>query len=276
LSTSHPHQPDPYYRYMHAFVGHEGAAYRVRLQFDASCTLTNLRTRQTDELFLLAPCRGEYTIATENLFVIPSSECRVVFGRTHHVPIARRPYNEPEPVRRSTLSERYARYDLQIRTIDGARALTTPDQVIEATLADRTMNARTTYVDERRGVMVTLEFPVGLINLQKREHLFQVCTGPVAIPDLPTWDGVSVDRMFLAEVAFSGFDYVEFCLRRELEAHAREREWLDRVRGRDRLELWDPNKRPPGYPPPRPKPAVYHQVLPREATTVILSAEAPA
>jgi hypothetical protein len=44
--------------------------------------------------------------------------------------------------------------------------------------------------------------------------------GPVPLPDLVTWDGVCVDRMFLAELAFSDFDYIEFALRRDVEASA--------------------------------------------------------
>jgi hypothetical protein len=71
-----------------------------------------------------------------------------------------------------------------------------------------------------------LEYPIKLINLQQKEKLFQVCMGPVPLPDLATWDGVCVDRVFLAELAFSEFDYIEFALRRDVEASDKERGWL--------------------------------------------------
>jgi len=38
---SKPMQRDPYYKYAGGFVGREGAVHRVRIQFDAACTLTN-------------------------------------------------------------------------------------------------------------------------------------------------------------------------------------------------------------------------------------------
>ena len=269
---SHPIQPDPYYKYAGGFVGRYGAVHHVRIQFDATCTLINEEAGRQDELFLLCPCRSEYTIVTENLFQVPNTEFRVVMGRAHHVPIARRPANQPEDSQRQELGERFADYALRLHTIEGARTLTTTEEVIEATQADHVLNARTTYRDCKRGVKVVIEFPVKLINLQPQESLFQVCTGAVALPDLTTWDGVSVDRMFLAHVAFSGFDYVEFALRREIEAHERERLWLEEPRGRDRLELRSPDRRPPGYPPPRPWPTGYHEIVRQDASTVLLSA----
>jgi len=90
------------------------------------------------------------------------------------------------------------------------------------------------------------------------------------LPDLATWDGRDVQRVFLAHVALTQFDQVEFILRREVEAAPEEREWLDQPRGRDRLELLDPNNAPPGYPPERPRPTVYNEVWELEATNVVL------
>jgi hypothetical protein len=70
-------------------------------------------------------------------------------------------------------------------------------------------------------------------------------------------------------VAFSRLDRVEFILRREVEAAPAEKEWLDRPRGRDRLELRDPGYPPPGYPPPRPRLTAYHETWELEATHVV-------
>ena len=82
-----------------------------------------------------------------------------------------------------------------------------------------------------------------------------------------------VRRVFLAQAAISAFDWVEFILQREVEASEADREWLDKPRGRDRLELRDPNNPPPNYPPSRPRPTVYNEVWEFEATNVVLQAE---
>lgn len=271
---SKPMQRDPYYKFAGGFVGREGAVHRVRIQLEAACTLTNDKTGHKEELFLLCPCRTEFTIVKDNLFQIPNGEFRPVFGREFSVPISSRPSNEPEKLKRSKLSDQFADYSIEARSIAGAKELTTHDQVIQATMADDLMNGRTTYHDAKRGVTVTLEYPIKLINLQQKEKLFQVCMGPVPLPDLASWDGVCVDRVFLAELAFSEFDYMEFALRREVEASDKEKGWLTAVRGRDRRELHDPTKQPPGTTPPRSNLKVFHEIISKEVSTVVLIASA--
>ena len=272
---SHPIKPDPYYKYAGGFVGRDGAVHRVRIQFDASATLTNEKTGARDELYLLAPCRNEYTIVTENLFQIPNGEFRVLFGREHEVPLIRRPTSEPSDSKRTKLRDRFADYSVQVRTIEGAREISTPGGVIEATRADELMNGRTTYRDPEREVSVTLEYPIRLINLQAKENLFQVCMGPVPLPDLTTWDGTSVDRAHLAELAFSGFDYIEFALQRMVEPAESEKAWYYAVRGRDRGELRDPAKPPPGKPRKPQSAPVFHEIVSQKVQTVVLAASAP-
>jgi len=271
---SHPWARDPYYKFKGGFVGQYGAVHQVRIQLESACTLIHTETGQRDELFLLTPCLAEYTIVTENLFQVPNGEFRVVFGREHGVPLAYRSTDQPDDLKRYKIAERFADFSLKVRSVNGARTLTTPDEVITATMADELMSGRATYRDENTGVQVILEFPIKLINVQQQEKLFQVCMGWVALPDLTTWDGTSVNRVFLADLAFSGFDYMEFLLLRHVEVAEREKERMDTVRGRDRLELHDPNDKPPGYPPPRPRPMAYHELVRQNVNTVILAASA--
>jgi hypothetical protein len=161
---------------------------------------------------------------------------------------------------------------LKIRRFGEIRELANAKQIVNATFANDCMNARSSYVDVERNVTVTVEYPVNLINVNEADAEFQICTGPVILPDLATWDGDGVDRVFLAHVAITAFDHVEFILQREVEAIARDREWLDAARGRDRHELWDPASPPSSYPPARPKPTVYNETWALDATNVVLAA----
>ena len=137
------------------------------------------------------------------------------------------------------------------------------------------MNARSSYVDVERNVTDTVEYPVNLINVNETDAEFQVCTGPVIVPDLATWDGTGVDRVFLAHVAVSSVDFMEIILQREVEADATEREWLDTPRGLDRSELWNPDSPPAGHPPARPKPTVYNETWELDGENVFLAALTP-
>jgi hypothetical protein len=269
---SHPWQPDPYYRYPGGFVGTPGEAYRVRFNLEGACTIQDGRTGQQSELFVSAPCRFEYTIAKRNLFQVPSGEFRFAWSRNYRLSIAARPSTEREAVNVARLDEAFQAHHTDLRTFAKFTTLTTVEEIIEATLANDLLNARSTYVDPATGLTVTVEYPVNLINVNPEAGEFQVCTGPLIVPDLATWDGQEVQRVFLAHVAFTAFDHVEFILQREVEAAPEERTWLDQPRGRDRLELRDANHRPPGYPPARPRPTVYNEVWEFAAENVILRA----
>ena len=268
----HPIKPDPYYKYSGGFVGRFGQVYQVRFNLEAACQVLDEASGHVSEMFLGAPCRAEYTIASRNLFQVPSNEFRMAFSREHVLPIATGPSDEPEqtPVRK--LNESFQGYKIDIRHHKGSSELTDVRAIIYATLANDLLSARSTYRDSERSLTVTCEYPVNLINVNEDDGEFQVCTGPVILPDLATWDGDDVRRVFLAHVALTRFDHVEFILRREVEAAPEERAWLDQPRGRDRLELLDSDNPPPGYPPLRPAPTVYNEVWEFEATNAVLRA----
>lgn len=267
---SHPWQPDPYYRYPGGFVGTPGQVYQVRFNLEGACTVRDDATGQETELFVGAPCRFEYTIARRNLFQVPSGEFRFAFSRALRLAIAARPSTEQEVVTTGRLDDQFQAHQLDLRTFGAGEELSTVGQIVEATLANDLLNARSTYRDAGRGLTITVEYPVNLINVNAEAGEFQVCTGPVVVPDLATWDGHEVQRVFLAHVAFTAFDHVEFILQREVEAAPAEQAWLNQPRGRDRLALHDPNRQPPGYPPPRPRPTVYNEIWELPATNIVL------
>jgi len=268
----HPWVRDENYKYAGGFVGKEGQVYHVRFSLEASCEIVDTTTQAVTRLYLGAPCRTEYTIARRNLFQIPSAEWRLVFSASDRIPIARRPSTQQEKAKRGPLSSVFSDTRIDLRSFNQPRELDGAAEVIAATFANHRMNARSTYADVARGLEVTVEYPVNLINVNEADAEFQVCTGPVILPDLATWDGEGVDRVFLAHVAITSFDFVEFILQREVAAAATEREWLDTPRGLDRHELWDPENPPSGYPPARPQPTVYNETWELDAKNSLFAA----
>ena len=266
----HPWNPDPHYKWAGGFVGEPGQVYQVRFSLEAACEIRDEKSGVTTELFVGAPCRTEYTIAKRNLFQVPSGEFRFAFSRTSRLHIASRPSWEPEPSSPALLSEVFQAHRIDVQHFLDVIPLTDARNLIGATLANDRMNVRSTYQDTERGLSVTVEYPVNLINVNEANHEFQVCTGPVIVPDLATWDGHEVARVFLAHVAITAFDHVEFILQRSVEAAESERIWLDAPRGRDRLELRDPANPPPNYPPPRPRPTVYNETWALPSNNVVL------
>ena len=258
---SRPWKPDPVYKYAGGFVGVPGQAYQVRFHLEAACIVEDPDTGRKTELYLGAPCRTEYTIARRNLFQVPSDEWRMAFSRNLSIPISRRPSTEATAFRGTPLEEQFHAHEIDIRHYDSEESLTHARAVVDATIDRDLMNGRITYREtdqpghrvnragstgsigrpdqsgrSGRNLRVTLEFPVDLININEEDAEFQVCTGPLVLPDLATWDGSEVHRVFLADAAISGFDHAEFILRREIEAAEREKHWYESA----------PRTRPPG------------------------------
>ncbi len=244
--------------------------YQVRFHLEAACTVEDLDTGRKTDMYLGAPCRTEYTIARRNLFQIPSDEWRMAFSRSASIPISRRPSTEVAQFRGTPLEKQFQAHEIDIRHYDSEEILTNAREVVQATLDRDLMNGISVYGEPDRNVKVTLEFPVDLININEEDAEFQVCTGPVILPDLDTWDGHEVHRVFLADVAITSFDHAEFILRREIEAAEREKDWYEAPRGRDRLTLNDPENPPLGYPPRRPRPLVYNETWEKETENVII------
>jgi hypothetical protein len=196
------------------------------------------------------------------------------FSRQLRLALAKRPSDEREEAPVARLSDAFQEHRIDLRAHAGPISeLLDARSIIDAALANDLLNAVSTYRDAGRRLTVAIEYPINLINLNVADGEFQVCTGPVLLPDLATWDGREVARVFMAHAAFTRFDRVEFILQREVEAAPEERAWLDTPRGRDRLELHDPAVRPPDYPPARPKPTVYNEVWDLPATNVVLRAD---
>ena len=266
--THHPHEPDPVYKYTGGLLADSGDVICVRLKADARLTISP-DAGEAFTCFVISPCRAEYTIVSDNLFQIPSGEYRAVFSETLGIPIGKRPSIEAEDLSRQSLADNYERFDVDIRRFAHAEPLASVPEVIEASWDGALMNATCTYRDEARSLTVTVEFPVELINFDEKNEKFQVCTEPVIVPDLATWDGDGLDRVFLAGVAFSDFDRVEFILRREVEPAASELSWYHQVRGRDRNELREGAVEPPDAERGRPNPLVFNEVWTRDAEITI-------
>jgi len=266
--THHPHEPDPVYKYTGGLLADSGDVICVRLKADARLTISP-DAGEPFTCYVIAPCRAEYTIVSDNLFQIPSTEYRAVFSETLGIPIARRPSTDTESVGRQSLAEHYAKFEVDIQHFAHAEPLDSVPAVIQATRDSALLNATCSYRDEARQLTVTIEFPVELINFDERNAKFQVCTEPVIVPDLATWDGHGLDRVFLAGVAFSSFDHVEFILQRAIEPATSELSWYHEVRGRDRNELREGAVEPPGVERGRPKPQVFSEVWTRAAEITI-------
>ena len=270
--TGKPYELHPHYVNDGGMVQTAGSVRDVRIGYEATCSITNHNTGHVEELFLLHPCLGEFTIPKQDFFLLPSYEFRVIFTPTHQIPIDR-PASVAQ-LQRTPQHHRFQGFKLRTRTFPQSSTLTTVEEVIKATLANRPLNVRTTYQDSDGYHTISLQYPARTVNVNVGESLFQVDTGPVPFSEMSGWEGKRPLFAFLSFITFSSFNSAEFILRREVEPSEEDKKWLHQIRGKWRWELRDPSNFPPGHPPRHPWPSVYNEVRVVPAHNEFLCADA--
>lgn len=190
--------------------GHVKIRNDVRILIDARCTITTDATGESEEFYLIAPCRSEWMYRETELIQNPSSEYRVIFSNDRQLSVGRR-MHESEP--RSGLSSPTARFDYVTFKIseNGAELLADEAAVVEESQNGiRPIIAKTEIVNTERGLRALLEYPVRTMNYNTDHTRFQVDTGPLIFPDFNLHTEHMIESLKLAHAVYNKCDYVEF------------------------------------------------------------------
>ena len=186
----------------------------ARIQIDAAATVTDDRTGEATTFYLIAPCRSEYMYLDDRLFQMPNYEFCGVFT-ADQVMIVRTHWTSDRDNREvAPATERFARVDLSINHLAGPAPLGDDSAAVEATLANRTLVARTEFRDDASGRSALLEYPIKTMNVVASPPKYQVDTGPLLFPDFASNVPQPIERFAIAHVVYHRYDRAEFILRR--------------------------------------------------------------
>jgi len=193
--------------------GHMKWGNWARILLDARCVLTDERSGESDEFFLIVPCRTEWMYRDDVLFQVPSREYRVLWSRSRHISMGRAMtyMGEPDSVE---VTERFTSLAFAIQPLPGAQDLETEEDVIEAIKERLPIVAQTEIWDSERQMRAVIEYPVRTISFQTEKKRFQVDTGPVALPDFGSTREHWIEWFSMAHVIYNTFDRAEFIVRR--------------------------------------------------------------
>jgi hypothetical protein len=193
--------------------GHKPWGNSARILIDARCTILDDASEVIDEIYLIAPCRGEWMYQDEHIFQFPSAEFRLLYSRDRILSVGKKMIEDaPRPASRS--NERFISLTFSVQSVPTTTDLTTDDEVINATLRNLPINAKTEIWDEASGLRAILEYPIRTMNYHAERRRFQVDTGPLVFPDLTGSAEYPIDRCSLAHVVYNRFDRAEFILKR--------------------------------------------------------------
>jgi hypothetical protein len=200
--------------------GHRpGWGNSARILIDARATIIDDTTGNTEELYLVAPCRTEWMYRDTGMIQNPSGEYRVIFssaGRSLYVgkridestaegPLQRKGSNPYSPLQKSIV--------FTIRDYPEVTDLPDDEAIVQATEQMLPINARTELRNEKTGRRAILEYPIRTMNIQQEYRRFQVDNGPLIYIDLENDAEHLLDTAHLAHAVYNTLDYAEFVLK---------------------------------------------------------------
>ncbi len=95
--------------------------------------------------------------------------------------------------------------------------LETNGQIMDGTLANRSLVGRTEIRAAASGIRALMEYPLKTMNVLRKPMRYQVDTGPLIVPDFGSTEAMQVERFDIAHVVYNRPDKGEFILRRPKE-----------------------------------------------------------
>lgn len=194
----------------------------ARIQLECRLQVTHKESGQAQSYVLGASCKTERVGVPENIWTEPNADYAPVFSETEFLNIktyARAGEGvELYPPGSGVQSERQiGRHDEAFDSVRidvsecEATHLTSAAEIVQATLNNTVLNARTTIESERWSAVI--EYPVKTMNANERDDIYQTDTGPILVPDLMCEPDEMLSRLQFAYSAFNGPDWIELLVR---------------------------------------------------------------
>lgn len=191
--------------------GHMPWGNSVRIQIDATCTISSQLSGESETFYLIAPCRKEWMYRETGLIMDPGAEYRVIFSQNRQLDVAMSVKGHGDwqlPAR----TDGFTSLKFEIRSI-AATQLQSCEAVVKASEGQAPIVARTEITNAARGLTALLEYPIRTMNYHPERKRFQVDTGPLIFADLSLETTHSIEHCKLAHTVYNTFDYAEFVCR---------------------------------------------------------------
>jgi hypothetical protein len=195
-----------------------------RIQVDCRCEIHDRQTETTQEFILGASCKTERVGVERDIWLVPNADFRPIYSASQfliiksydHIGREKEVFFYPrerghQPDRQSgSVVEAYDSFRIDLRYCDG-ELLTTPQKIVNATLANAPLVARTEFEQGRYTALI--EYPITTMNANERDWIYQTDTGPVLFPDLTRTPEELICGFQLAFSAFNSPNWIEFIVR---------------------------------------------------------------
>lgn len=194
----------------------------ARIQIVCRCVITERETGRAQTFVLGANCKTERVGVDRDVWTEPNADFVPIFSDTHfmHLKTYARCGLDVELFGHEGRLQSDRQHGLIDDAFDslrvdiveiGAKELRSPQEIVEATLANHLLMARTTI--ETAQYSTVIEYPVKTMNANERDWIYQTDTGPVLFPDLSCDFEELMTGLELVYSAFNCREWTEFIVR---------------------------------------------------------------
>lgn len=195
-----------------SFLCNPSLANSVRFWIESRTTLVDESNGSRIVFYQCASCKSENTFGEKDLFYQDNYDFMPIFGGDDLL-IFRRHARITDRYRQLTKAVDVwgepilkLRYGKQVRELEGWEAIR------DATAAGAPIVSQTEIHNEETGLRAVIECPVKTMNISLEKKMYQVDTGPLALPDLSRRFEPPIDSLRLAFVAFNAPDFADFVI----------------------------------------------------------------
>lgn len=194
--------------YGRSFICNTADFNRVRFWVESRTILIDGETRT--EFYQCGSCKSENTFGEKDLFYPDNYDFLPILGEGHWLVFRRTARLNPSYRTIKTVEDYWGPPLLKLRQAQKVTVLDTWDKIRDLTAAAVPIVSRTELADETTGLKAIIEAPVKTLNISIEKSMYQVDTGPVALPDLTQRFEPRIDCLKLAFVAFNAPHFADF------------------------------------------------------------------
>lgn len=196
--------------YGQSFVCNTAAFNAVRMWIESRTTILDPQAGTHTDYYQCGSCKSEHTFAPRDLFSEDNYDFLPIFG-DDRVLVIRRRATVREPHRQiKRMDEMWGKPVVRLREPAVVIELDTWEKVRDATAAGIPIVTQTELHNPDTGLRAIIECPCKTMNISHPKRMYQVDTGPVALPDLTRRYDPQIESLSLAFIAFNTADIAYF------------------------------------------------------------------
>lgn len=198
--------------YGRSFICNTSTANAVRFWVESRTTLYDDDAGTKLVIYQCGSCKSEHTFAEKSLLQEDNYDFMPIYGGEDML-ILRRHVDARDCYRQlRKVKEMWGEPNMRLHYGKTVMELKTFEQIRDVTATDTPLAAQTEITNEETGLRCLMEYPIKTMNVSIDHEIWQVDTGPIALPDLTRRFEPPVDSVRLAFAVFNATHFCDFVI----------------------------------------------------------------